>query len=148
MKTQTIVIGCLALLLLGGVIAACAVGGIFMLGLGGYADETEKNGIEFGKHTDQLGCQTEALRRLRAANKALDPFKKSGNELFLYGCFQTSRATTDFCAKAPKEDAFFTIRRWSQEQCQKEGMGNDEACLDLFSTVTDDCLGKIKHQRR
>ena len=41
----------------------------------------------------------------------------------LIGCFQTSRVT------------FFTVRRWSQEQCQKEGMGNDEACLDLFSTI-------------
>src|SRR5262245_45488028 len=109
MKIKTIVIGCLDLLLLGGVIAACAEGGTFVVGLGGYADATTKNGSEFGKHTDQLGCQTEALRRLRAANRSLDPFKISGNEFFLYGCFQTSRATSDFCANAPKEDTFFTV---------------------------------------
>src|SRR5262252_4948551 len=114
MKTKTIVFGCLALVLLGGALIACVVGGIFALGLSGYADDTEKSGKEFGKHTDQLGCETEALRRLRAANKALDPFKKSANELFLYGCFQTSRATPDFCRSTPKEDGFFTVRQWSQ----------------------------------
>jgi len=46
MKTKTIVIGCVGLVLLAGAIVACVVGGIFFLGLTGYADQAEKDGVE------------------------------------------------------------------------------------------------------
>jgi hypothetical protein len=145
-QTKTIVIGCLALVLLGGVSAACAVGGIFLLGLNSEAEQAENAGVEFGKSTDQRGCLDEALKRLRAANKSGNFIKQGETQLFLDGCFQTSRATPDFCADAPKEDAFFTIRKWSQERCQQIGAGNDDDCVLLFIGVSNVCLGKTKHK--
>ena len=82
MQTKTIVMGCLALVLLAGVIAACAVGGIFLLGLSSEAEQAESAGIEFGKSTDQRGCLDEALKRLRAANKSGNFIKQSETQLF------------------------------------------------------------------
>ena len=144
MQTKTIVICCLGLVLLGGVIVACVVGGIFMLGFSGYAEQVEKDGVEFGKHTDQLGCLNEALQRLGAANKSKNIIKRRETQLFLYGCFQTSRPTPDFCANAPKEDAFFEVQRWSKKRCEELGAGDDDACESLFMEVSDVCLGKTK----
>src|SRR5262245_48484634 len=115
-----------------------------MLGLSSVAEKAENAGVEFGKSADQQGCFNEALRRLAAANKTYDVIKRNETSLFLYGCFQTSRPTPDFCADAPKEDAFFAVQKWSQEQCQKIGAGTDDACASLFTEVSDVCLGKTK----
>jgi hypothetical protein len=86
--TKSIAIGCIAVVLLCGAIVACVVGGIFVLGLGGVAEKAENEGLEFGKSTDQRGCQDEGLRRLRAALRSKDILKHR-ERLFLYGCFQS-----------------------------------------------------------
>ena len=141
------IIGCVILVIVGGVVIAAAVGGIFYLGLNKYADETEKEGVEFGRHTDQQGCQDEALRRLKQGRRSGDIISSRATEIFVYGCFQTSRATAGFCRDAPKEDSFLAVRKWAQDRCKLEGApSGDDACVSLFTTVSDDCLGKIKHQ--
>jgi len=145
-QTKTIVLGCIAIVILIGVIVACVIGGIFMLSLNAHADEAEKQGMEFGKGTDQSGCQTEAFRRLRAALRNHDLLKRREAQLFLYGCFQTCGPTPGFCAAAPPKDEFIPNRRWAQEQCQKEGLGNDDACVSVVMEVSDVCLGKTKHK--
>lgn len=140
--TKSVAIGCIGVVLLLVAIVVCAVGGIFVLGLNGVADRAENEGLEFGRRTDQRGCQDEALRRLRVAIRNHDLLKRREAQLFIYGCFQTSRATPDFCAGAPKQDDFFPNRTWSQEQCQQEGLGDDDACRSVFMEVSDVCLGK------
>jgi hypothetical protein len=141
--TKSIAIGCIALVVVGGAIAACAAGGVFMLGLSGVADKAEQEGVEFGKGTDQRGCQDEALRHLRAALRNHDLLKRREAQLFIYGCFQSCRSTPEFCANAPKKDDFLASRAWSQQQCQKEGLGDDDACSSVFMEVSGVCLGKI-----
>ena len=140
--TRNIAIGCIALVVLIGAVVVCGVGGIFTLGLSGIAEKAESEGREFGKGTDQRGCRDEAFRRLRVALRSHDLVKRRETQMFAYGCFQSCRATPDFCVNAPKEDAFFAVRKWSREQCQKEGLGNDDACESLFIEVSDACLGK------
>ena len=144
MKTKTIVIGCIGLVLLAGAIVVCVVGGIFFLGLTGYADQAEKDGVEFGKGTDQAGCLNEARRRLAVASKSGDIIKRRQTQLFLYGCFQSSRSTPDFCANTPKQDSFFDVQKWSNERCREIGEGDDDACVSLYMEVSDVCLGKTK----
>jgi hypothetical protein len=144
MKTKTIVIGCVGLVLLAGTIALCVVGGIFLLGLSGHADQAEKDGVDFGKGTDQAGCLHEAQQRLKVATKSGDFIKRRETQLFLNGCFQTSRGTAGFCDNAPKADNFLDVRKWSQERCTELGAGNDDACVSLYMEVSDACLGKTK----
>ena|SRR5580765_1684211 len=146
-QAKTIAIGCIAGVILMAAIVACGIGGIFLLGLSKEPDRVENEGMKFGKHTNQRGCQDEGLRRLRNALHNYDPISKSEVEFFVYGCFQTCQATPDFCHGTPNEDGFFTVRKWSQAQCQKEGLGSDEACFDLFKEVSDVCLGKTKSKR-
>ena len=146
-QTKYIAIGCIALVIIVGALAACVVGGIFMLGLSGVADKAEQEGVEFGKSTDQQGCQDEALRHLRAALKSHDLIKRREVELFIYGCFQSCRPTSGYCANAPKQDAFMANREWSKSQCAKEGFGDDDACSDVFMEVAGSCLGKTPRSR-
>ena len=141
------IIGCVILVIVGGIIIAAVVGGIFYLGLAKYADEAEKDGVEFGRHTDQQGCQDEALRRLKQGRRSGNLISSRATEIFINGCFQTSRATPGFCRDAPKEDSFLAVREWAQDRCRREGApSSDDACVSLFVEVSDDCLGKIKHQ--
>lgn len=143
---KNIAIGCIAAAVLVGAVVACGVGGIFWLGLSSEVDKAENEGLEFGRRSDQRGCQTEALRRLRAAISGGDLIKRREVELFAYGCFESCRVTPDFCGGAPKEDAFFAVRAWSREQCQKEGFGSDDACMDVFTAVSNVCFGKTKRK--
>lgn len=140
------VIGCVILVVVGGIIIAAVVGGIFLLGLNKYSENTESEGVEFGRRTDQQGCQDEAFRRLKRGRQAGDLISSRATQLFLHGCFQTSRATPGFCRDAPKEDSFLAVRKWAQDRCQREGAGSDNVCPSLFMEVSDVCLGKIEHQ--
>lgn len=139
-------VGCIAIVLLAGALVACVVGGIFMLGLSGVAEKAETEGVEFGKRTDQRGCEDEALRRLRAALRNRDLLKRRQVQLFVFGCFQSCQATPDFCPVAPKEEAFLSVRQWAQQQCRKEGLGDNDACENVFMEVSDACLGKTKRK--
>jgi hypothetical protein len=141
-QTKTIVIGCVALVLLAGAVVVCAVGGIFMLGINAVVDKAEQEGVAFGKSTDQQGCQDEAFRHLRAAIKKNDLLKGHEVSIFINGCFQSCKPTVGYCTNAPKEDAFFSTLEWSKSQCVKEGFGDDHDCPDIFIEVSNACLGK------
>ena len=141
-QTKSIVIGCIALVLLAGAMVACGVGGIFMLGINGVAEKAEQAGVEFGKSTDQQGCQDEAFRHLRAAIKSHDLLKGHEVSLFINGCFQSCKPTAGYCTNAPKEDAFFPKLKWSESQCVKEGFGDNSDCTSVFIEVSNTCLGK------
>jgi hypothetical protein len=145
---KSIAIGCTAVTLSAGVVAACIVGGIFFLGLTGVADKATQEGVEFGKSTDQQGCQDEALRRLRAALKSHDLIKRREAQVFTYGCFQSCAPTSGYCANAPKRDAFRANLGWSESQCEKEGIGDDDACSSVFMEVVGTCLGKTPRSQR
>lgn len=60
-ETKHIVIGCLVLVFLG-LIVAGIVGGILLLGLNGFVDKTENEGLEFGRQTNQ-GPSSNAKRK-------------------------------------------------------------------------------------
>lgn len=118
---KNIAIGCIAAVVLVGVIVACGVGGIFWLGLTGVVEKAENEGVQFGKGTDQRGCRDESLRRLRAALRNHDLIKRREVELFAYGCFENCRATPDFCNVHAR-------------------------VVTPFTAVSNVCLGKAKHR--
>ncbi len=142
-ETKHIIIGCTAIFLLIVGVFVCGIGGIFILGVNGRLDKTEAAGAEFGKRTDQRGCQAEAIRRLRKATKDKNIFERHDASLFLNGCFQTCQPAADFCLNAPKEDSFQVVLAWSKQECRKHGMGEDGACVNLFIDVSNACFGKI-----
>lgn len=94
-QTKSIVIGCIAMVLLAGVLVACGVGGIFMLGITGVVEKAEQAGVEFGKSTDQQGCQDEAFRHLRAAIKSHDLLKDMKSQYSLMAVFNRASPQSD-----------------------------------------------------
>ena len=139
------VIGCLIFLVIAGVVVVFVVGGIFFLGLNKYGETTEADGMEFGRRTDQQGCQKEGLRRLNSARNARNPIDAHATQLWAYGCFQTCRPTAGFCREVPAEDSSLAVRRWAQMRCHLENIRtDDEACIALFAETADSCLGKTK----
>jgi len=144
-RSEHVVIGCIGLVLVASLIVVCGIVGIFYLGMTSEWEKTKAEGMEFGKHTDQRGCQDASVSRLRTALKNHDILKRREAEVFAFGCFETCRATSGFCSATPKEDDFLVITRWALDQCQKEGFGNDDACVDVFKESADACLGKTKH---
>jgi hypothetical protein len=141
------VIGCIIVVVVGVVIVVIVVGGIFYLGLGKHIEDVEAEGVEFGRKTDQQGCQDEAIRRLKSARRSGDLIRAQDAHLFISGCFETCRPTSGFCMDAPKEDSFFTVRKWAQDRCRFEGAPDGyEPCVDVFVQVSDSCLGKTKRK--
>ena len=146
MAAKHFVIGCLIFVVAGGVLVVIVVGGIFLLGLNKYGETTEEAGMKFGRQTDQQGCQTKGLRRLKSAEDARNPIDAQATQLFTYGCFQTCQPKVGFCSDKPQEDSFFAIRRWAQEHCHRENFRtDDEACIDVITESADSCLGKTRH---
>jgi len=145
--TRFVVIGCIGLVVVVCVVAVCVIVRVFGLGSTSEWEKTKTEGMEFGKHTDQLGCQDESLLRLRAALKSYDVVRQREAEVFAFGCFETCRSTAGFCAAAPKEDDFLVITKWALDQCQKEGFSSDEACVNVFKESADACLGKTKQTK-
>jgi len=142
-----LVIGCLIVAVVGGVLVVVVAGGIFYLGLGPHIDTVEAEGVEFGRKTDQQGCQDETIRRLKAAKRSGNLILEQDAYLFIYGCFETCRPTSGFCLDAPKEDTFFTVRRWAQDRCRLEGAPEGyEPCISVFEIVAHACQGKIEHK--
>jgi hypothetical protein len=141
------VIGCVVLLIVGVVLVVVVVGGIFYLGLGEHINTVEAEGVEFGRKTDQQGCQDETIRRLKSAKRSGDLIRARDAELFINGCLQTCRPTSDFCRDAPKEDSFFKVRKWAADRCRLERAPDDyDPCISVFTEVSDACLGKIKRK--
>ncbi|HJZ82091.1 MAG TPA: hypothetical protein VKD91_17155 [Pyrinomonadaceae bacterium] len=141
------VIGCLGVAVIAAVIVVGVVGGIFYLGLGKHIDTVEAQGMEFGRKTDQQACKEETIRRLKSAKKSVDLIREQDAYLFIYGCFETCRPTSGFCLDAPKEDSFFTVRKWAQDRCRLEGAPEGyEPCVSVFEVVAHACLGKIEHK--
>jgi hypothetical protein len=141
------VIGCIIVLVLAVVLVVIVVGGIFYLGLGKHIEDVEAEGVEFGRKTDQQGCQDEAIRRLKSARRSGDLIRARDTQMFIYGCFQTCRPTSGFCSDAPKEDSFFTVRKWAQDRCRLAGAPDGYGpCVDVFMEVSNSCLGKTQRK--
>src|SRR5215831_15648868 len=100
------VIGCLIFLVVGGLIVVIAEGGIFFLGFNKYGDTLEADGMEFGRKTDQQGCEHEGLRRYKSARKAGNPIDAHACLIFTNGCFQPSGPRPASVATPPPKTPF------------------------------------------
>jgi hypothetical protein len=125
-------IGCGALLVVGAVVI---VGGYFALNylektVGEATQESEAEGREFGKTTDQEGCIKDGMRRSRSVG-----FVDFGGALaltaFVDACLNTSRPTEGFCNGVP---SFWSMKEgeWGADLCRKAGIDPEKtACIHV-----------------
>jgi hypothetical protein len=148
MKTKTIVIaGCSGIMLIA-LIAVAVVVGIFFLGVSSMADKMESEGTEYGMNADQQTCLDESLSRLNKTKKSGNTLKQREVQMFIYGCFQTSRESANFCSDMPKDNSFFTVRRWADDQCQRRGLSDVRSCESVFIEVSNSCFGVTPRKAR
>ncbi len=92
-------------------------------------------GPEFGKTTDQNGCLTQGLARLKGV---ADPTinQLSANGVFISGCFETAKQSTDFCTNVPS----IPYIDWVDSECRKLGKDN-AACRGVMNAKHGFCNG-------
>jgi hypothetical protein len=132
-----LVVGGLVVLL----IVATVVGGYFVVrrygpGLVEAGKQTVSEGAEYGRHTDNEGCRTEAVARQARAEGVTDAIKHG---FFVRACLETSRPTPGFCDGVPRHDEFMKIIAWHAEQCQRYGLKSQQQCGQVFEQVQQYC---------
>lgn len=115
--------------------AACAGG----IGLMGYyfvdsagIDQSRNEGAEFGKTTDNLGCQNKVLSmaqtmRLTDINDILK------TQFFFDGCLRASRPTPNFCDGVPSDwEDIFNDDKGKEAECRKLGIKDSAVCRQVI----------------
>ena len=126
-------------------LAAVCVGGVFYLG-SLVPDNGEIDGLyegrEFGKTTDNAGCQTKMIE-LTKPLKSTDMSGILKTQYFFDGCLETSRPTPGFCDGAvnPYSD-IFNEHKGKDAACEKLGMKGSIPCRLIIDKKMDFCMGK------
>jgi hypothetical protein len=133
-------------LIVGGILAflsiAC-VGGFAFLGYYFVDHEgvikSDKEGTEFGKTTDNSGCQTKVLSMIKTVRDTeLNEILKA--EYFFDSCLQTSRPTPNFCDGLPSDwTDIMNDDKAKEAECAKLGFRNSNACRQVMKKKLDFC---------
>jgi hypothetical protein len=107
--------------------------------------EVEAEGSDFGTNTDNQGCVDESIARYK---KEPGHLKALATNLFMQGCFESSRSTPGFCDKVPVGD-MMKLAEWRATQCRHYGIENDLNCrYSLFMAVPMFCGEQNRKENR
>ena len=124
-KIFLIIVGILAFL------GAACVGGLAFLGYYFVDHEgvikSTKEGEEFGKTTDNLGCQTKVLSFIKPLRDTdINEILKA--EYFFDSCLEKSRPTPNFCDGLPSDwTDILNDDKAKDAECAKSGFRNSNA---------------------
>lgn len=126
LKTVLIVLGILA-----GLAVVCAGG----IGIIAYLfvdregfENARKDGAEFGKTTDNAGCQTKSLEMAKTVTMT-DITGQVKMEWFNEGCLFASRPTPGFCDGMPGvQKDIWNSDRTKDAECERLGLKDSPAC--------------------
>jgi hypothetical protein len=102
----------------------------------GNLKQSNTEGREFGRTTDNQGCVDENISRYKK-----DPGFSSAisASLFTKACLEASRATPGFCNDVPKTTEFLKSGKWRAAQCIRVDLAKDSYCQQLFQPVQEYC---------
>jgi len=139
-KTILVIVGILAAL------AIFCVGGLalftyFYVDVEGF-ENARKEGAEFGKTTDNIGCQTKALELAKpVALGDLTGMVKV--QYFNEGCLFASRPTPGFCDGLPSERSdILSGEKTKDALCEKSGMKDSLPCRSVMKARLEYCQKK------
>ncbi|CAN5826625.1 hypothetical protein BH20ACI4_BH20ACI4_33470 [soil metagenome] len=140
MKIVLIVAGILA------VIAIACVGGIFLTGYflvdNEGVDKSSNEGREFGKTTDNVGCQTKIVPMIKST-PVTDVNGVLRVQYFFDSCLEASRPTPNFCdgMANPYKD-IFNDDKGKDAECTKLGLDGSITCRQVIDEKLDFCFEK------
>lgn len=117
-------------------LAAACVGGV---GLTSYffvdragIEQSRNEGAEFGKTTDNLGCQTKALSMAEKI-RLVDMNEILKTQFFFDGCLKASRPTPNFCDGVPSDSVdIFNDDKGKEAECRKLGVKDSAVCRQVM----------------
>jgi len=95
-----------------------------------------QEGTDAGHQTDNQGCVDGALERYRKEPGFTNGISTS---VFLQSCLKASRPTPGFCDAVPAKTEFVKTAEWQLGQCRAAGLGEDQYCRQIFSSVQKYC---------
>ena len=105
-------------------------------------DNAEKAGAEYGKTTDNIGCETKAVELARPVAFS-DIQGLVQIQYFNKGCLPASRPTPNFCDGLPTE----RVDMWKKDrakdaECEKYGMRESLSCRAVMRARLEYCEQK------
>lgn len=139
-KTILIIFGILSVLA-----GFCVVGaGFFIYRFADNANlaESEQKGAEFGRTTDNSGCQTESISTVKKMG-AVDVTGSLKTSFFFKSCLKASRKTANFCDNVPSDlSDKLNDDKWKDSECEKNGMKPPHLpCRLIMKTKAEFCNG-------
>ncbi len=139
-KTILIILGIFAFL----AVICVGVFGFFIYRIADNANigESETKGAEFGRTTDNFGCQTNAVSSVKSMS-ALDITGSIQASAFFSSCLKTSRKTANFCENVPSElSDKLNGDKWKDSECEKNGLKSPHLpCRMVMKEKAEFCGG-------
>lgn len=135
------------LLIIGGILAGLAifcVGSIFILRSfkSERAIKILNEGKEFGKTTDNFGCQTNVLSMIKPLRET-DIEEIVDAQYFFGSCLETSTYVPSFCEGLPSDwKDILDGNKAKNAECEKLGFKNSNICRHVMTEKLDYCAKK------
>lgn len=104
--------------------------------------ENEQKGAEFGKTTDNFGCQTKVI----SVAKDMGQMEIKGSletSFFFKSCLRASRKSANYCDNVPSDlRDQLNDDKWKDSECEKNGMKSPHIpCRMIMKTKAEFCNG-------
>lgn len=127
-------------------ISLVCVGGVFITGYffvdNEGVDRAVKEGAEFGKTTDNAGCQAKIVPMIKST-PVTDLNGVLKVQYYFNACLEASRPTPNFCdgVADPYKD-IFNDDKGKDAECEKLGMKDSLTCRQVIDEKLDFCAKK------
>ena len=139
-KIILIVAGILVFISIACVGGAALIGYFFVDNEG--VDKATKDGAEFGKTTDNTGCQTKIVPMIKEV-PVTDLNGVLRLQYFFTACLEASRPTANFCQGAANPYAdIFNDDKGKDAECEKLGLKGSITCRQVMDEKLDFCANK------
>ncbi len=105
-------------------------------------DKNLKDGTEFGKTTDNLGCQTKIVSMIKTLGEN-DINEILKVQYFFDSCLEASRPTPNVCdGVANPFNDIINDNKGKDAECEKLGLKGSTPCRQVIEKKLDFCLNK------
>jgi len=139
-KTILIILGIFAVLA-----GICVVGVGFLVYK--FADtakieESERKGAEFGRTTDNIGCEKNAVSTVKNMGQ-VDIGGMLQTSFFFKSCLNASRKTANYCDNVPSDlKDKLNDDKWKDSECEKNGLKSPHLpCRMVMKSKSEFCNG-------
>lgn len=103
-------------------------------------EKADREGSEFGRTTDNFGCQTKVVEMIRPMG-SLEITGSMTAKIFFDKCLRTSRSNPDFCKNVPNEFSdIINDDKWKTAECEKLGFKDGNMpCRTVMKAKTEFC---------